>query len=87
MQLATSSSRRRNCWALSHGRYRDPFALKSLLGRTTLQMTNHCGEADQQMDVVRADTTSIVDGIDTKLLEIIRRGWLKQQRGRREQPT
>jgi hypothetical protein len=57
-------------------RYRDPFALKSLLGPTTLQTTNHYCEAVQQMDVVWADTTSIVDGIDTKLLELNRRGRL-----------
>jgi hypothetical protein len=62
-------------------RYGDPFALKSLLGRTTLQMTNHYCEAIQQMDVVRADSTSIVDGIDTKLLDVNCRGRLarKQQ--------
>jgi site-specific recombinase XerD len=65
-------------------RYRDPFALKSLLGHTTLQMTNHYCEAVQQMDVVRADTTSIVDGFDTKLLEINRRGRLAHKHaGRR----
>jgi site-specific recombinase XerD len=65
-------------------RYRDPFALKSLLGHTTLQMTNHYCEAVQQMDVVRADTTSVVDGIDSKLLEINRRGRIahKQMRSR-----
>jgi hypothetical protein len=40
-----------------------------------LQVTNHYCTADQQMDVVRSDRTSIVDGIDTKLLEIYRRGW------------
>ena len=57
-------------------RYRDPFALKSLLGHTTLQMTNHYCEAVRQMEVVRADTTSIVDGIDTKALEVNRRGRL-----------
>ncbi|HEX2348888.1 MAG TPA: tyrosine-type recombinase/integrase [Ktedonobacterales bacterium] len=57
-------------------RYRDPFGLKSLLGHTTLQMTNHYCEAVQQMDVVRADTTSVVDGIDTKALDVNRRGRL-----------
>ncbi len=50
-------------------RYRDPFALMSLLGHTTLQMTNHSCEAVQQLDVVQADTTNNADGIDTKLLE------------------
>jgi site-specific recombinase XerD len=67
-------------------RYRDPFALKSLLGHTTLQMTNHYCEAVQQMDVVRADSTSIVDGLDTRLLEINRRGRLKRD-VRRERPA
>lgn len=55
-------------------RYRDPFALKSLLGHTTLTMTNHYCEAVQQMDVVRADTISIVDGLDMRALEVQRRG-------------
>jgi integrase/recombinase XerC/integrase/recombinase XerD len=66
-------------------RYRDPFALKSLLGHTTLQMTNHYCEAVQQMDVVRADTTSIVDGIDTRLLDINRRGRLKHKQAGQKQ--
>lgn len=60
-------------------RYRDPFALKSLLGHTALHMTNHYCETVQQMDVVWADTTSIVDGFDTKLLEINRRGRLARK--------
>ncbi len=47
-------------------RYRDPFALKSLLGHTTLQMTNHYCEAVQEMEVVRADKLSIVDGLDVR---------------------
>lgn len=65
-------------------RYREPFALKSLLDHTTLQMTNHYGEAMRQLDVVRADSTSIVDGIDTKRLEINRRGRLvRKQPGHR----
>jgi hypothetical protein len=60
-------------------RYRDPFALKSLLGHTTLQMTNHYCEAVQQIDVVRADTTSIVDGLATKLLDVNRRSRLARK--------
>jgi hypothetical protein len=60
-------------------RYRDPFALNSLLGHTTLQMTNHYCEAVQQMDLVRADTTNIVNGIDTKLLDVNRRGRLARK--------
>ena len=64
-------------------RYRDPFALKSLLGHTTLAMTNHYCEAVQQMDVVRADTVSVIDGLDLKLPDVNRRGRpaKKQKRG------
>jgi len=58
-------------------RYRDPFALKSLLGHTTLTMTNHCCEAVQQMDVIRADAVSIVDGMDMSALDVNRRGRFK----------
>jgi site-specific recombinase XerD len=57
-------------------RYRDPFALKSLLGHTTLTMTNHYCEAVQQMDVVRADRVSILDGLDLRALDVNRRGRL-----------
>lgn len=64
-------------------RYRDPFGLKSLLGHTTLQMTNHYCEAVRQMEVVRADTTSIVDGIDTKALDVNRRGRLAHKAKRK----
>lgn len=55
-------------------RHRDPFALKSLLGHTTLAMTNHYCEAVQQMDVVKADTVSIIDGLDLRSLDNSRRG-------------
>lgn len=55
-------------------RYRDPFALKSLLGHTTLTMTNHYCEAVQQMDVVQADSVSVVDGMDLRALDVNRRG-------------
>ncbi len=55
-------------------RYRDPFALKSLLGHTTLTMTNHYCEAVKQMDVVRADSVSIIDGLDLRSLDVNRRG-------------
>ncbi len=65
-------------------RYRDPFALKSLLGHTTLQMTNHYCEAVRQMEVVRADTTSIVDGIDARALDVNRRGRLSRQARKRK---
>ena len=55
-------------------RHRDPFALKSLLGHSTLAMTNHYCEAVRQMDVVRADSVSIIDGLDLRALDVNRRG-------------
>ena len=55
-------------------RHHDPFALKSLLGHTTLAMTNHYCEAVQQMDVIRADAVSIIDGLDLRALDVNRRG-------------
>ena len=61
-------------------RYRNPFALKSLLGHTTLTMTQHYCEAVQQMEVVRADKVSIVDGLDTRGLDVRRSGRPKQQK-------
>lgn len=62
--------------------HRDPFALKSLLGHTTLAMTNHYCAAVQQMEIVRADRVSILDGLDVNALNINRRGRLaKQQEG------
>jgi site-specific recombinase XerD len=64
-------------------RYRDPFALKSLLGHITLTMTNHYCEAVQQMDVVRADSVSIVDGLDVRGIDINRRGRLQARRKER----
>jgi integrase/recombinase XerC/integrase/recombinase XerD len=54
--------------------HRDPFALKSLLGHTTLAMTNHYCAAVQQMEIVRADAISVVDAIDAPALSINRRG-------------
>lgn len=64
-------------------RYRDPFGLKSLLGHTTLAMTNHYCEAAQQMDVVRADRVSVLDGLDVRALDVNRRGRLpKTSKGR-----
>jgi hypothetical protein len=60
-------------------RYRDPFALKSLLGHTTLIMAQQYCEAVKQMDVVRADKVSIIDGPDTRGLDVRRSGRPKQQ--------
>ena len=56
--------------------YRDPFALKSLLGHTTLAMTNHYCAAVQQMEIVRADTMSVLDAMDLETMAINRRGRL-----------
>jgi site-specific recombinase XerD len=49
-------------------RHRDPFALKSLLGHTTLTMTQHYVAAVSQLEIVQADTVSIVDGLDAAAL-------------------
>lgn len=49
-------------------RHRDPFALKSLLGHTTLTMTQHYVAAVSQLEIVQADTVSIVDGLDAAVL-------------------
>jgi site-specific recombinase XerD len=63
-------------------RYRDPFALKSLLGHTTLAMTNHYCEAVQQMDVVKADSVSVIDGLDLRFPDVNRRGRPAQKKKR-----
>ena len=63
-------------------RHHDPFALKTLLGHTTLTMTNHYCEAVQQLETVRADAVSIVDALDLCALEINRRGRIKAKRER-----
>jgi site-specific recombinase XerD len=44
-------------------RHHDPFALKSLLGHTTLTMTQHYVAAVSQLEIVQADTVSMVDGL------------------------
>jgi site-specific recombinase XerD len=54
--------------------HRDPFALKSLLGHSTLAMTNHYCAAVQQMQIVRSDAVSVVDAIEAPALSINRRG-------------
>ena len=63
-------------------RHHDPFALKTLLGHTTLTMTNHYCEAVQQLETVRSDAVSIVDAMDLRSLEINRRGRIKQRKER-----
>jgi Integrase core domain/Phage integrase family len=62
-------------------RYRDPFALKSLLGHTTLAMTNHYCEAVQEMEEVRADRVSVVDGLDMHALDVRRSGRPRRVQG------
>jgi integrase/recombinase XerC/integrase/recombinase XerD len=47
---------------------RDPFALKSLLGHTTLTMTQHYVAAVEAMDVIEGETVSIVDGLESHVL-------------------
>ena len=56
--------------------YRDPFALKSLLGHTTLAMTNHYVAAVQEMEIVKADAASVLDAMDLRSLWGNRRGLL-----------
>ncbi len=56
--------------------YRDPFALKSLLGHTTLAMTNHYVAAVQEMAIVKADAASVLDAMDLRALWGNRRGRL-----------
>ena len=56
--------------------YRDPFALKSLLGHTTLAMTNHYVAAVQELAIVKADAASVLDAMDLRTLWNNRRGRL-----------
>jgi site-specific recombinase XerD len=56
--------------------YRDPFALKSLLGHTTLAMTNHYVAAVQELAIVKADAASVLDAMDLRALWNNRRGRL-----------
>jgi hypothetical protein len=59
--------------------YRDRFALTSLLGHTTLAMTNHYVAAVQQMAIVKADSASVLDAMDLRALWGNRRGRLPTQ--------
>lgn len=43
--------------------HRDPIALKTMLGHTTLAMTNHYLQAVEGMQVIQADRTSVVDAL------------------------
>lgn len=44
--------------------HRDPIALKTMLGHTTLAMTNHYVAAVESMQVIRSDRVSVVDAMD-----------------------
>jgi site-specific recombinase XerD len=44
--------------------HRDPLALKTMLGHTTLAMTNHYVEAVEGMQVIRSDRVSVVDAME-----------------------
>ena len=43
--------------------HRDPLALKTMLGHTTLAMTNHYVAAVEGMQVIRSDRVSVVDAM------------------------
>jgi site-specific recombinase XerD len=62
--------------------HHDPFALKSLLGHTTLAMTNHYCAAVQQMEIVQAERASVLDEMDWSALRINRRGRLPKREER-----
>jgi site-specific recombinase XerD len=47
--------------------HRDPIALKTMLGHTTLTMTNHYVAAVEGMQVIRSDRVSIVDAMDLSI--------------------
>lgn len=44
--------------------HRDPIALKTMLGHTTLAMTNHYVQAVEGMEVIRSDRVSVVDAME-----------------------
>lgn len=60
--------------------HRDPIVLKTMLGHTTLTMTNHYLSAVEGMEVIRSDRVSIVDALELNI------GRLKRgnPRGRRQ---
>lgn len=47
--------------------HRDPIALKTMLGHTTLAMTNHYVAAVEGMQVIRSDRVSVVDAMDLSI--------------------
>jgi integrase/recombinase XerC/integrase/recombinase XerD len=63
--------------------HRDPLALKTMLGHTTLAMTNHYVAAVEGMQVIRSDRVSVVDAMGLA----IGRAKRGNVRGRRHSPT
>ena len=61
--------------------HRDPIALKTMLGHTTLAMTNHYVQAVEGMQVIRSDRVSVVDAMELNVSRL-RRG---NPRGRARQ--
>jgi site-specific recombinase XerD len=59
--------------------HRDPIALKTMLGHTTLAMTNHYVQAVESMEVIRSDRVSVVDAMELNVTRL-KRG---NPRGRR----
>lgn len=47
--------------------HRDPLALKTMLGHTTLAMTNHYVAAVEGMQLIRSDLVSVVDALDINI--------------------
>jgi len=60
--------------------HRDPIALKTMLGHTTLRMTNHYVQAVEGLQIIRSDRVSVVDAMELNV------GRLKRSnpRGRRQ---
>lgn len=47
--------------------HRDSIALKTMLGHTTLAMTNHYVQAVEGMQVIRSDRVSVVDAMEVNV--------------------
>jgi site-specific recombinase XerD len=52
--------------------HRDPIALKTMLGHTTLAMTNHYVQAVEGMQVIRSDRVSVVDAMELNVSRLKR---------------
>lgn len=59
--------------------HRDPIALKTMLGHTTLTMTNHYVQAVEGMQVIRSDRVSVVDAMELNVGRL-KRGNLRGRR-------